>query len=181
MAPAQNPGRDPWTRFANLLQSWLTNLGGWLPIDMFDAFYDHVVERLRGMQEVRRLISKHGDDLDQHIGNQVLERCQRPCETEYLALLYAYRYAPMHNAALRSVMPETAPDVLFDFGGGPGTAMLALSGNRGTMFERLSLEHAQGMRTIASDAAIMEGSMCKRNSEPVTRSGDCAYEVWKVR
>jgi hypothetical protein len=62
-------------------------------------------------------------------------------------------------------MPETAPDVLIDFGGGPGTALLALSGNRGIRFERLSLELAQGMRAIASDAASMEGSMCKRNSE----------------
>ena len=158
-------GGDSWTRFANRLQSWLTNLGVWLLIDMFATFYDHVVERLRGMQEVRRLISKHGDDFDQHIGNQVLERGQRPCETEYLALLYAYRYAPMHHAALRSVMPETSPNVLIDFGGGPGTAMLALSGNRGTTFERLSLELAQGMRAIASEAASMEGSMCKRTSE----------------
>lgn len=71
----------------------------------------------------------------------------------------------MNHAALRSVMPETAPDVLIDFGGGPGTALLALSGNRGIRFERLSLELAQGMRAIASDAASMEGSMCKRNSE----------------
>lgn len=158
-------GGDSWTRFANMLQSWLTNLGVWLLVDMFDTFYDHVVERLRGMQEVRLLISKHGDDFDQHVGNQILERGQRPCETEFLALLSAYRYAPMHHAALRIVMPESAPDVLIDFGGGPGTAMLALFGNRGSKFERLSLEPAQGMRTIASEACRMAGSNCKRNSE----------------
>ena len=158
-------GGDSWTPFANCLQSWLTNLRARLLIDMFDNFYDHVVKRIRGTQEVRRLISQQGDDFDQHIGNQILERGQRSCETEFLALLYAYRYAPMHHAALRSVMPETFSNALIDFGGGPGTAMLALSGSRGTSFERLSLELAQGMRAIASEASRMAGSNCKRNSE----------------
>lgn len=71
----------------------------------------------------------------------------------------------MHHAALRSVLPEHAPDVLIDFGGGPGTALLALSSHRGATFERLSLELAQGKRALASGASRMEGSMCKRNSE----------------
>lgn len=132
---------------------------------MFEEFYDHVVVRLKRMQEVQRLAARHGDDFDEHIGYQVLDRGQLLCDTEYLALLYAYRYAPMHHAALRSVLPESSPDVLIDFGGGPGTAMLALSSKRGRTFERLSLELAQGMRAIASEASRMAGSKCKRNSE----------------
>lgn len=117
------------------------------------------------MRRVQRLVNKHGNDFDEHIGYQVLRRGQLLCDTEYLALLYAYRYAPMHHAALRSVLPETSPDVLVDFGGGPGTAMLALQGNRCAPFERLSLELAQGMRLIAAEAARMPGGRCRRNSE----------------
>lgn len=132
---------------------------------MFEELSTHVIARLKRMQEVKRLTAMHGDDFDQHIAYQVLDRGHRLCDTEYLALLYAYRYAPMHHAALQSVLPETSPDVLIDFGGGPGTAMIALSSNHGTTFERLSLELAQGMRAVASEASRMAGSRCKRNSE----------------
>lgn len=158
-------GGDSWTRFANRQYPWLTNLGVEFSIDMFDKFYGDVLTRLKRMQEVERLAARLGDDFDEHIGYQVLERGQRLCDTEYLALLYAYRYGPMHHAALRSVFPDRSPDVLIDFGGGPGTAMLALSSNCGTTFERLSLELAQGMRALASGASRLKGSMCKRNSE----------------
>ena len=196
---------------------------------MLEEFYAHVIARLKRMQYVKRLAAIHGDGFDQHIGYQVLDRGHRLYDTEYLALLYSYRYVPMHHAALRSVLPETSPDVLIDFGGGPGTAMLALSSNRGTTFERLPLKLTRPfVRALANRIAALSPSamtliytnpvgpsaswmprgdvhgwykeftkhlghqsrilqksysynVLSNLAEPVTRSGDCAYEVWKVR
>lgn len=132
---------------------------------MFERFYTDVVRRLRGLKQVERLAKQHGTGFDEFVGNQVLERGQRHCDSEYLGLLYAYRYSLMHFAALRTILPKVPPDVMFDFGGGPGTAMLALAEHEGPKFERLSLEHAKGMQSIAESAFGLVRNRCAENLE----------------
>ncbi len=122
----------------------------------------------------------HGDRFDEFVSNEILERGQRHCGTEPLGLLYAYRYSAMHYAALAQLMPSEAIDTLIDFGGGPGTAMLALAGLQDSKFDRLALEHAEGMRRVARVAHQHVGAYCAMNKEHAFPDAKFWYDAHRV-
>lgn len=115
------------------------------------------------MQRLRR---KHGDGFDAHVSNEVLGRGQAVCRTLREALLYAYRYGPMHAAALDAVFASggASPDgpcLCVDFGAGPSTGLLSLLGRTRSTVRYVAMESADGMIAASEQAFEVVGTRCE--------------------